>query len=214
MRRLLERFHLAVLPTLRRLFGLVVRAMYRVRASGLEHIPADGPAIVVANHVSFVDALVIGGLCARPIRFVMDHRIHDARPTRWLFRIVRAIPIASAADDPLRLAIAMSTIERALADGEVVGIFPEGRLTRDGAIDRFRPGVERILSTRPVPVIPMALRGLWGSMFSYARGKPFEARPRGFRAPVQLVAGPAIPPHLASARALEDEVRTLRGALA
>jgi hypothetical protein len=196
---------------IRLLVGLVVRLAYRVRSEGLDHVPDHGPALVVANHVTYADALILGGLCRRPIRFVVDHRIHDARALRWFFRLVRAIPIAPRREDPTRLEEAHAAIDRALADGEVVGIFPEGRLTRDGEMDAFRPGVERILARRPVPVVPVALRGLWGSFFSHAGGRPFALRPRRPWRRVEVIAGRALRPAEVSATHLRARVGALRG---
>ncbi|MCB9623836.1 MAG: MFS transporter, partial [Sandaracinus sp.] len=124
-------------------FSGLVRVMYRVDARGLEQLPREGAALVIANHASFVDAFVIGGLCGRPIRFVMDHRMTKMPGLGWLFRAARVIPIAPAKEDPALLARAFEEIDAALAVGEVVGIFPEGKCTRDGGVDVFRPGVER-----------------------------------------------------------------------
>ncbi|HJL18081.1 MAG TPA: MFS transporter [Sandaracinaceae bacterium LLY-WYZ-13_1] len=196
---------------LRLLVCAAVRIAYRVRVTGLEHVPDHGAALVVANHVSYADALVLGGLCRRPIRFVVDHRVHDAPVLRWLFPLVRAIPIASRREDPARLERALAEIDRALAEGELVGIFPEGRLTRDGELDAFRPGVERIVAARPVPVVPVALRGLWGSLFSWAGGRPLAKWPRRLFARVHVVAGPAVSPARASAAHLHARVAALRG---
>lgn len=193
---------------LRLLIGGVVRVLYRVKARGLEGVPDHGPAVVVANHVSYVDALVLGGLCRRPIRFVMDHRIHDG-PLAPFFRLVRVIPIAPRSEDPERLEAALDAIDAALADGEVVGIFPEGKLTRDGALDAFKPGIERILARRPAPVVPVGLRGLWGSFFSHAGGKPFAKWPTRLWSRVEVVAGPVIAPEEVTADGLRSAVERL-----
>lgn len=198
-------------PLMRILVGAVVRAVYRVRTSGLEHVPDHGPAILVANHVTYTDALILGGLCRRPVRFVVYHRIHGHPLLRWFFRLVRAIPIAPRSEDPVMLARALVEIDRALADGEVVGIFPEGRLTRDGELDAFRPGIERILEARPVPVVPVALRGLWGSFFSYAGGAPLRKWPKRVWSRVEVVIGAAIEPADARAAGLRARVAELRG---
>ncbi len=196
----------------RAIVSVVVRLMYRTDVSGLDALPRHGPAIVAANHVSYMDAAILGGLCARPVRFVMDHRIHDAWPLRWFFRLCRAIPIASRGEDPARLDAAMEEIARALEDGEVVGIFPEGRLTRDGDMNPFRPGIERILARTPAPVIPVALDGLWGSVFSYAGGPPLKKLPRRFYSRVRVVAGAAMDPGGLDADRLEREVERLLSA--
>ena len=118
-----------------------------------------------------MDALVIGGSVRRPVRFVMDHSIFKIPVLGFIFRTARAIPIAPAREDPDALQKAFDRIDAELADGEVVCIFPEGKLTRDGEMNEFKRGVEKILERRPVPVMPMALRGLWGSFFSRRGGK-------------------------------------------
>lgn len=190
--------------------GLVVRLCYRVRVRGLGHVPAEGAAVLVANHVTYADALILGGLCPRPVRFVVDHRIHDAWPLRWFFRLARAIPIASRRQDPTRLAAALDAIDQALANGELVGIFPEGKLTRDGSLQEFKPGIEAILARQPAPVVPIALDGLWGSSLSYAAGKPFAALPR-LRARVQVTASPALPAACVTAEDLRERVAAMLG---
>lgn len=190
---------------------LLVHVMYRVRTRGLDNIPATGPAVLVCNHVSFVDALIIGGLVRRPVRFVMHHRIFAVPVLSYLFRAARAIPIASRRDDEALLEAAYRTIDDELAAGHLVCIFPEGALTPDGRIAPFRHGIERILARRPVPVVPMALRGLWDSWFSRRGGRAVLKRPRRFRARIELQAAVPLPPGKVSARGLELVVRALRG---
>ena len=191
---------------------LIVRTLYRVESSGLHQVPEEGPALIACNHVSFVDPLIVMGEVRRPMRFVMYYKIHNIPLLRFIFRQARTIPIAGAKEDPALMARAFEEIDAALAAGEVVGIFPEGGLTLDGELARFRPGVERVLARRPVPVVPVALRGLWGSVFSRRDSFLGRARlPRRFRAHIGLAIGEAVPPHEASAAALEAKVRALRG---
>src|SRR6185437_7766886 len=152
---------------------LLISLFYRVHRDGLEHIPEEGPALLVCNHVSFMDALIIMGSVRRPVRFVMYYK---------MFRIPKAIPIAGAKEDPALLERAFVRIDQALAEGELVCVFPEGGLSATGEISAFRPGVEKILAQRPVPVVPLALRGLWRSMWSRRDSKLGRARlPRRFR---------------------------------
>jgi 1-acyl-sn-glycerol-3-phosphate acyltransferase len=199
---------------LRAAIGAVVRAAYRVRVRDLSHIPDEGAALLVCNHPSFADAIIVGGLSPRPIRFVMDHHMYSRPMLRWLFDVVGAIPIAPRHQDPELLERAYDEIDRALADGELVCVFPEGKVTRDGEIDEFKSGVERILARRAVPVVPLALRGLWGSSFSRAYGPPMTQRPRSFfTRKVELVAGAAIVPERATAPHLRTLVAHLRGAV-
>jgi 1-acyl-sn-glycerol-3-phosphate acyltransferase len=145
---------------------MLMHALYRIRVEGAENIPAEGPVLLTCNHVSYVDALVVGGCIRRPVRFVMHYKIFNIPLLSMLFRTAGAIPIAGSKEDPEIMAKAFDLIDRALERGEVVCIFPEGHLSTTGEIDVFRPGVEKILARRPVTVIPMALTGLWGSFFS------------------------------------------------
>lgn len=194
---------------------LLTRTLYRVRADGLQHVPEEGPALLVCNHVSYVDPLLLMASLRRPARFVMYYRIFNTPLLRFLFKTARAIPIAGRKEDPAVLQQAYDAVDAALADGELVCIFPEGALTRDGEIAAFRPGMGKILARRPVPVVPMALRGLWGSMWSRRDSALHRARlPRRFRARVELVVDAPVPPEQASAAALEARVRVLRGKMA
>jgi len=191
---------------------LTIKLLYRIDVRGIDHVPADGPALIVANHVSYMDALLIMGSVPRPVRFVMHSRIFGMPVINLVFRAARAIPIASAKEDPAVMERAFAEVDAALAAGELVGIFPEGRLTTDGEIAGFRRGVERILDRRPVPVVPMALRGMWQSMWSQRDSRLGRLRvPRRLRARVEMVAGPALVPEKATAAALESTVRELRG---
>ncbi|MFK2902591.1 MFS transporter [Dyella ginsengisoli] len=194
---------------------VLVNTLYRVRVDGMRHLPEEGPALLVCNHVSFMDPLLLMANLRRPARFVMYYRIFNIPLLKFVFRTAKAIPIAGQKEDPAVLAAAYEAIDAALADGEVVCIFPEGGLTRDGAIATFRPGVEKILARRPVPVVPMALRGLWGSVWSRRDSAMGRSRlPRRFRARVELVVDVPILPEQATASALEMRVRELRGDLA
>ena len=196
---------------MRFLVWLLVHTIYRVRHRGEEHLPAEGPAVLVCNHVSFVDALVISAGCRRPIRFVMDHAIFRLPILSFVFRTARAIPIASRKENAALTERAFDEVAKALGDGDLVCIFPEGRITTTGDLNPFRPGIERILARTPVPVVPMALRGLWGSFFSRKDGRAMRRPFRRFWSRIEIVCGPPIPPHAATAPALEGEVRALRG---
>ena len=191
---------------------LAAKALYRLEVKHIEPVPNEGPALIVCNHVSYMDALLILGAVPRPTRFVMYYKIFDIPGMNIVFRATRAIPIAGAKEDPELMERAFAQIDEALAQGELVCIFPEGGLTLDGDIAPFRKGVERILATRPVPVVPMALRGMWESMWSRRDSRLSRLRlPRRFRAHVELVVGEPMAPEQASAEALEARVRELRG---
>jgi 1-acyl-sn-glycerol-3-phosphate acyltransferase len=187
---------------------LMVSLMYRLEVHGREKIPDEGAVLLVCNHVSFMDPVILMGAVRRPTRFVMYYKIFQIPLMKWLFKAARAIPIAGRKEDPALMQRAFAEVDRELAAGEIVGIFPEGGITRDGQLLPFRPGVDRILAARPVPVVPMALRGMWGSLFSR---KDRLRLPRKFRSRIALVIGDPIPPELATAEYLEQKVRELRG---
>jgi 1-acyl-sn-glycerol-3-phosphate acyltransferase len=191
---------------------LLINTLYRIRPQGLENIPEHGPVLLVCNHISFMDPMVIMGCVRRPVRFVMYYKIFETPVIKYLFRAAKAIPIASKKENEAVMQRAFAEVDKELADGNIVCIFPEGGITRDGTIQRFRPGVERILAQRPVPVVPLALRGLWGSIFSRADTTLGRMRlPRRFWSRIDLVAGPAVAPADATAELLEAQVRALRG---
>jgi 1-acyl-sn-glycerol-3-phosphate acyltransferase len=197
---------------MRFLTWVLVSILYRVKVRGLEHIPEHGPALIVCNHVSFMDPLVIGGSVRRPVRFVMDHNIFRIPVLNFIFRTAGAIPIAPQKEDAAALQTAFDRIDAELADGQIVCIFPEGKLTRDGGINEFKRGVEKILERRPVPVLPMALCGLWGSFFSRREGKaPMTKLPSRFWSRIEMVVTAPVPGDDASATSLQRIVTGLRG---
>ena len=204
----------AVVPEflLRFLVWLLVHSAYRLRTRGIDSIPESGGVVIVCNHVSFVDALIIMAASRRPVRFVMDHRIFHRPLLRFVFRESRAIPIAPAKEAPQLLERAFEQVAEALEAGEVIGLFPEGRITADGEIQPFRAGISRIVERTPVPVVPLALRGLWGSFFSRKDG-PAMTRPlrRGIFNRIELVAGEPLAPGMATPEALQRHVAALRG---
>jgi len=190
---------------------MLIHSVYRLRKTGLENIPEEGPAVIVCNHVSFVDALVIAAACRRPIRFVMDHQIFRLPILSFVFRTGKAIPIVSAKQDPAMMERAFDEVSRALRAGDLVAVFPEGRLTDTGELCPFRPGISRILERDPVPVVPMALQGLWGSFFSRKDGaamtKPWRLRPF---ASIGLAVGAPVAAAAAKPEALQAMVLALR----
>ena len=190
---------------------LLTRTMYRLRVAGDVHIPTEGAAIVACNHVSFVDAIVLMAVSPRPIRFLMDHRIFRVPVLGWLFRLAKAIPIAPQKEDPAAYAAAFEAADRVLAEGDLLGIFPEGAITRDGELQPFKAGVVKILERRPVPVVPVALRNLWGSYFSRIENGTAMVRPfrRGLFSRVGLVAGEPMAPEQVTPEALRERVAQL-----
>ncbi|WP_454257298.1 MFS transporter [Pseudoxanthomonas mexicana] len=198
---------------MRFLSWLLVRTLYRLRLHGIEkNVPDEGPALIVCNHVSYMDALILAATIPRPVRFVMYYRIFNIPVMSWIFRTAKAIPIAGAKEDPELMRRAFEEIDAALSAGEIVGIFPEGALTKDGEIAAFKSGVEKILERRPVPVVPMALKGMWASMWSRRDTRLGRMRvPRRFRAHVEVMAGEPMDGATATADVLEARVRALRG---
>jgi 1-acyl-sn-glycerol-3-phosphate acyltransferase len=192
---------------------VLVHTVYRVRLVHTERIPSQGAAVLVCNHVSYVDAIVIMAESPRPLRFVMDQQIFRSPFFGWVFRHAKAIPISPAHEDPVALATAYDACAAALAEGDLVCIFPEGKLTSTGEMNPFRRGVSEILQRSPVPVVPMALRGLWGSTFSRfaASGQERPLR-RGLTSRLTLAVGEPIAAADATLERLQETVAELRGA--
>ena len=189
---------------------VLTRTVYRFRIQGDANIPATGAAIVVCNHVSFVDPVLLMAASPRPIRFLMDARIFRTPGLGLFFRLAKAIPIASKNDDPAAYEAAFKAADQVLAEGDLLGIFPEGGITNDGTLKPFKGGVMRILEQRPVPVIPLALQNLWGSFFSRVEGaamtKPFR---RGLFSRVGLNVGAGIAAEAVTPEGLHHEVGQL-----
>jgi len=197
---------------MRFLAWLLIHTIHRVNTVDVERIPDEGPAVLVCNHVSYVDAIVIGAASPRPIRFVMDHRIFKTPFLGWIFRTAKAIPIAPAKEDPFMMERAFVDIAEALHQGDLVCIFPEGKLTTTGEMNEFRGGIAKIVERSKVPVIPMALRGLWGSVFTRDPGNLFERSfSRGLRSKLALAVGVPVAPQEATPEYLYEQVRELRG---
>jgi 1-acyl-sn-glycerol-3-phosphate acyltransferase len=190
---------------------IIINTLYRIRTTGQENIPEKGPALIICNHVSFVDGLVIGGSIKRPVRFVMWYKIFEIPFINFLFKNAKAIPIASAREDAELLDKAFETIDEELADGNIVCLFPEGAITQDGEIQAFRPGIEKIIERRPVPVVPIGISGLWGSWFSRRKSGGLRRLPGKLLARVDVRIGEAVKASDVTAAGLEMLVRTLRG---
>ena len=194
--------------SMRFIIWLLGHTLYRVEHRNLEAIPDEGAALLVCNHVSFVDALLLGGAIRRPVRFVMYYRIYNLPVLNFVFRTAGAVPIAAQHEDRAIYEQAFARIKAYLEAGEVVCIFPEGKLTTTGELNEFKGGVELILRDTPVPVIPLALRGLWGSFFSRDPARrPF----RRIWSRVTLVAGEPLAPDT-DRLTLQQRVAELRGA--
>jgi len=197
---------------LRFLAWLLVHSVYRIRKADLHHIPETGPALLVCNHVSYADALILMAACPRPVRFVMEYEIYRLPVVKQLCHAAGVIPIAPGRQHVEVLKRAFEDIHKALTAGEVVAIFPEGRITHTGEILPFQNGLKRILSTAPVPVVPLALRGLWGSFLSRKYGRAMS-RPfvRGLFSEIDVLAGAPVRADEATPENLRAWVMTLRG---
>jgi 1-acyl-sn-glycerol-3-phosphate acyltransferase len=193
---------------------VLTRLVYRFQVRGEEHIPTTGAAILVCNHVSFVDAVLLMAASPRPIRFIMDHRIFASPLLGTLFKLAKAIPIAPRSEAPAIYDNAFAQARQVLADGDLLCIFPEGGITRDGQLGEFKGGVMKILQTHPVPVVPLALQNLWGSYFSRVERGTAMVRPfrRGAFSRVGLVAGEALAPATVTPALLRERVQGLLAA--
>ena len=172
------------------------RFIYRFKVRGDEHIPSTGAAILACNHVSFVDAVLLMAASPRPIYFLMDHRIFRVPVLGWLFRLAKAIPVAPQKEDPATYEAAFERAAQVLREGDLLAIFPEGGITKDGELQPFKGGIMKIIERAraegiEAPVIPMALTNLWGSYFSRIERGTAMVRPfrRGMFSRVGLNVG-------------------------
>ena len=189
---------------------VVTRVVYRLKVRGDEHLPTEGAAILVCNHVSFVDAVILGVCSPRPMVFLMDHRIFKTPGIGWFFRAVKAIPIAPQKEDPQAYEQAFDRAREVLRNGDLLCLFPEGAITKDGRMQPFKAGIMKILASDPMPVIPAALHNLWGSSFSRIDGAAM-ARPlrRGLFNRIGLVVGEPLSPEAVTPEALQVRVQAL-----
>lgn len=196
---------------MRFLVWILISTIYKVKVKGLENIPEKGPCVLVCNHVSYVDSLIIGGYIRRPVRFVMYYKIFQIPVLSFIFKTAKAIPIAGRSEDEALLNKSMYQIQEALDEGEVVCIFPEGKLTSDGEMNEFKAGIEKIIENSPVPVIPMALQGLWHSLFSRKKVNKLTDRFKRIRTSVGLVIDQPIEAVKVNKEMLQQKVVELRG---
>lgn len=195
--------------SMRFLVWILSHTLYRVKHKNLNNIPEQGGSLIVCNHVSFMDALLLAGAVRRPIRFIMFKPIYDLPVLNFIFRTGRTIPIISQHVDQQAYQLALDEISAGLAAGDLLCIFPEGKLTEDGQINEFKTGVERIIERNPVPVVPMALKGLWGSFFSRSGGAAMASWPQRFWSKVQVIAGTPVDAKQARADYLQERVAAL-----
>lgn len=202
----------SVIPefVLRFLIWIIGHTIYSVRHINIDNIPDEGPAVLVSNHASFIDWLIIAGACRRPVRFVIYEPIYRTPVLNSILRLGKAIPIAQQKQNSTAYREAFEMINSALDDDELVCIFPEGRITSDGEIHEFKRGIERIIKDHPVPVIPTALRGFWGSFFSRKDNRAMRRLPRGLRSKIEYIVGEPMDPDSVTAKKLEETVKNLK----
>ena len=194
---------------LRFLAWILTKIIYKFKVKGAENFPFKGPCLLVCNHITYVDWLFIASACRRPVRFVMDHKVFTLPFLNFVFKMGKVIPIAKNKENSEVMNKAFEKIKDELKKGHIVCVFPEGRLTKDGEIDSFRPGVEKLIKDTPVAVIPMALSGLWESLFS-KKASPLGRFPGKLWKKVSLNVGEAIPPEQVTAIFLEEKVKQLQ----
>lgn len=188
---------------------VLTHTLYRVKHINLHHLPHKGGALIVCNHVSYLDALMLSAVCPRLIRFVMQEEYANFPPLKRFLKRAGVIPIS--ANNRSSIKAAFTEVEHALNNGELVCIFPEGQLTNDGEVQEFMRGMDIILRRSSVPVIPMALKGLWGSYFSRHKGRACKGLPCRFWSKLEIEAGPPVEPQAASAITMRQKVMDLRG---
>ncbi|MFB9216882.1 MFS transporter [Vibrio sinaloensis] len=191
------------------LVWILTHTMYRVSHKNLNNLPEQGGALIVCNHVSYMDALLLSAVCPRLIRFVMEEEYASLPPLRRFLNRAGVIPISATNRSSIRRAF--NEVEQALAEGHIVCIFPEGRLTSDGEMNDFMRGMDLIIKRSPVPVIPMALKGLWGSYFSRYKGRACQGFPTRFWSKLEIEAGQPVEPANASTALMQEKVAQLRG---
>ncbi len=184
----------------------LVRAIYRVRARHPERVPERGAALLLPNHVSYVDALVLATAIDRPIRFVIWEPLYKVVWFNWLLRLFGTVPVS-----PTRAKDAVRSVAQALREGELVCLFPEGQITRHGMVNELRRGFELMARQAEAPVLPVYLDGLWGSIFSFAGGRCFTKWPRRLRHPVTVCVGELLPPEEATAGRVREALLRLGG---
>ena len=198
---------------------MVSRCVYRFKITGDYNLPTEGAAVLTCNHVSFIDPVLLMAASPRPIYFVMDHRIFKMPVLGWFFKLVKAIPIASRAEDPVMYEAAFEAAAKVLREGDLLAIFPEGGITKDGELQPFKGGIMKILDNAKrdgvdAPVIPMALTNLWGSYFSRVEKGNAMVRPfrRGVFNRVGLNVGGAMDAKTTTPDALQARVAALQAA--
>ena len=181
---------------------LFLKLFYRVDNKNAQIIKNEGAAVLVCNHVSFIDWLFITAYSPRPVAFVMHYKFMSHPKLFKIFSAIGVIPISSRKEDPMILEQAYKQLRQRLLAGELVCIFPEGMLTKDGNLGSFKSGVEVIVKETPVPVVTLTLKGMWGSFFSYSGKGAFKGFLTRFRPRVTVSAHTTLEPNKVIAQEL------------
>jgi 1-acyl-sn-glycerol-3-phosphate acyltransferase len=198
-------------PLYRRWIHGLTRWVYKPTYIGFKNVPATGPAILISNHVSYVDGPIVDAGCNRPVRYLIDEEIYNLPGVHYLMAMNRSIPISYNRKSVEK---AFDEISEGLKAGDLICIFPEGFLTFTGGLGRFRPGIEWIIKRDAVPVIPIAISGLWGSIFSrkYMKAR-FPLWPRTWGRRVTVICGEPIAPEKVTVNYLQEVVMKLKYAI-
>lgn len=189
---------------------VLIRVLYNCDFRGFaENIPKEGGAIIICNHVSYMDGLILNAASTRKLRFVIDDEIYQLPIVNYFMRLDRAIPILPQKDSVKK---AIEKVNEGLEAGDLIAIFPEGQLTYTGHMIRFKFGIEWMLANNKVDVIPVALVGLWGSILSRKYiGKKWFWVPNSFRRKVWAICGQKIPHEKATINNMQRSIMKLKG---
>ncbi len=188
----------------RTLVLIVTRIIYKVRIENVENVPASGGVLLIANHISYADPAMIGAACPRPVRFIGFSGLTNSRFLKFIFKLTGVIPVS-----PTNAREAITKAAECIAQGEVVCMFPEGAISRTGAMQGLKRGFELIAKRANAPVIPVSLDGLWGSIFSYERKKFFKKKPIRIPYPVTVNFGSPMSTQEASSAAARQSLQDL-----
>jgi len=205
---LVAAYILTVVPEffVRFVLWLLTHSLFRIKIRGAENVPFRGPALLVANHMSHVDGFLIGACVQRFIRFMVWKPYYEMKSLNWFLRLAKSIPVGSGG--PRDIVQSIRAARREIAGGHIVCIFAEGSISRTGNMLPFKRGIEKILEGTEVPVIPVHLDRMWGSIFSFERGKFFWKWPKRIPYPVTVSFGAALPPK-ASAHQVRQAIQEL-----
>lgn len=190
--------------TLRFWVMILTRFFYKIEVEGEENFPLSGPIVVASNHVSFIDWAFISGISPRPVRWLVDHRYYYQPGLLFWFKHGKLIPIATNKESPEILKMAFEGVSQTITEGKVIGVFPEGFISRNGELRRFQPGITKIVKEHNISVVPISISGLWGSVFSYEGGKVIFKFPKSFRRKIKVVVGKPMGPDNFDLKVLEQ----------